>query len=175
MADLLVKSNGRGNNKIAPRIDLTPMVDLGFLLITFFMMTTTMAKPKAMDVQMPSKEHDSNPPKFYETSAITLMPASNHTIYYYEGIFNAFVPLKKISNIEALRAILATKEKALSHREKPAERDIQVLIKSHSSSTVNDIIALLDEMKISNVKFYAMVDIDTEEAAMIDKEVIARK
>jgi len=174
MAELLLKSNKSGHSKPAPRIDLTPMVDLGFLLITFFMMTTTMAQPKAMDIQMPSKERDPNPPEYYETSAITLMPAAHHSIYYYEGIFNPDTPLKKVTDISSLRKMLADKELSLQNRQKPAERDIQVIIKSHASSTVQDIVALLDEMRISNIKYYAMVDMDAAESELINQDESSR-
>jgi biopolymer transport protein ExbD len=143
-------------------------VDLGFLLITFFMMTTTMAKPRAMNVQMPSTEHTQTPTVFYESSAITLIPASKHVIYYYEGIFNPTAPFKKVTNAEGIRKMLTAKKASLSHREKIAERELQVIIKSHPSSTVNDIIALLDEMKIDDVKYYAMEDISAEESLLIN-------
>jgi biopolymer transport protein ExbD len=171
MAEILLKQNGSGRAHIMPRIDLTPMVDLGFLLITFFMMTTTMGKPKRLDIQMPSTQHTEAPTAFYESSAITLMPAKNHVVYYYEGLFNPAIPLKEVSSMEALRQVLQNKEKALRQRAKPAERDIQVLIKSHATSTVNDIVALFDEMRISNISYYAMVDITPEESSLIDKHV----
>ncbi len=54
MAEIQV-SGKHGRKAATPRIDFTPMVDLGFLLITFFMMTTTMSAPKAMDISMPYK------------------------------------------------------------------------------------------------------------------------
>lgn len=169
MAEFLLKSNGSGRAHVVPRIDLTPMVDLGFLLITFFMMTTTMNKPKAMDIQMPYDGPAESGTAFFESSAITLIPAANHAIYYYEGIFNANVPLKKAADIEALRKVIQNKEKDLVKRARPAERDLQVLIKSHHSSTVNDIVALFDEMDISGVKHYAMVAINAAESSRIDK------
>jgi biopolymer transport protein ExbD len=169
MAELLLKSNGSGRAHTVPRIDLTPMVDLGFLLITFFMMTTTMNKPKAMDIQMPYKGPEESTIAFFESSAITLIPASNHAIYYYEGIFKPGVPFKMVADAAALRTVIQNKEKELSKRVKPAERDLQVLIKSHPASTVNDIVALFDEMNISGVKYYAMVDINADESSVIDK------
>src|ERR1700709_1107015 len=75
--------------KLSTRIDLTPMVDLGFLLITFFMFTTTLAKPKTMEINMPYK--DPNIPiedqsKIKESVALTVLLSKNHKIYYYEGM-----------------------------------------------------------------------------------------
>src|SRR3954464_1053579 len=75
--------------KLSTRIDLTPMVDLGFLLITFFMFTTTLAKPKTMEINMPYKdpnlkEEEKN--KLKASAAMTVLLSKNHRVYYYEGI-----------------------------------------------------------------------------------------
>jgi biopolymer transport protein ExbD len=57
MAEMNIADKNSKNNrkKMSTRVDLTPMVDLGFLLITFFMLTTTFNKPQAMEVNMPKK------------------------------------------------------------------------------------------------------------------------
>ena len=61
MAELNTSDNGkkRGRSKKALRVDLTAMVDLAFLLITFFILTTTLKEPKIMDVAMPADAHPS--------------------------------------------------------------------------------------------------------------------
>src|SRR5260221_7175096 len=75
--------------KLSTRIDLTPMVDLGFLLITFFMYTTTLAKPKTMEINMPykdpnMKQEEQN--KVKESVALTVLLSKSDRVYYYEGI-----------------------------------------------------------------------------------------
>src|ERR1051326_4563805 len=75
--------------KLSTRIDLTPMVDLGFLLITFFMYTTTLAKPKTMEINMPYKDKnmtEEQKSKVKESTALTILISRNHRIYTYEGI-----------------------------------------------------------------------------------------
>ncbi|WP_162903353.1 ExbD/TolR family protein [Taibaiella koreensis] len=167
MAELLITA-GRGRRQRSnPRIDLTPMVDLGFLLITFFMLTTTMTKPKAMDIQMPFTPAKSTT-AFYESSAITLMPAKDHRIYYYEGLFQPGTPLKEVHTEATLRSLLQHKQQALRTRPVASERQLQVLIKAHSTATVADIIGLFDEMNILGVRQVGMVDIGPEEAAVIN-------
>src|ERR1043165_6461685 len=97
MAEMDTSSSGghkkgpgvKKGKKLSTRIDLTPMVDLGFLLITFFMYTTTLAKPKTMEINMPYKDpnmkiEDQN--KVKESAAITILLSKSHRIYYYEGI-----------------------------------------------------------------------------------------
>src|ERR1043165_6457335 len=89
MADInLPQKQGKRRKPAPPRIDLTPMVDLGFLLVTFFVFTTTMTKQKVMDINMPYKPAT---PESYvalpDTSALSIIPASRHRILYYEGFF----------------------------------------------------------------------------------------
>lgn len=68
--------------KKSPGTDLTPMVDLGFLLITFFVITTEFSKPMVTKLNMPA---DGPPIKLGESSALTVLLGSDNTVYYYEG------------------------------------------------------------------------------------------
>src|ERR1043165_5304272 len=97
MAELDTSSGGhhkkgpgvKKGKKLSTRIDLTPMVDLGFLLITFFMFTTTLAKPKTMEINMPYKDQnlkDEEKNKLKASAAMTVLLSKNHRVYYYEGI-----------------------------------------------------------------------------------------
>src|ERR1051325_4803771 len=72
--------------KLSTRVDMTPMVDLGFLLITFFIFTTTMSSPKALNLNMPKdtkNEEELNKAK--ESGALTIMLGKDNGVYYYEG------------------------------------------------------------------------------------------
>jgi biopolymer transport protein ExbD len=171
MADIQINSKRNGRNQATPRIDLTPMVDLGFLLITFFMMTTTMRTPKRMDIQMPFTPAPPDRIAYYESSAITLLPAKDHKIFYYEGKFDPLIQLRMVNNETDLHKVLIQKQRVLLSRKNPDERHLQVLIKSHATATVQDIISLFDEMDILNVKNFAMVDIYPAENEMVNSMI----
>ena len=87
MAEIITPQKGGRRQLQPPRLDLTPMVDLGFILITFFIFTTTLAKSEIMKIEMPSNEPTTNPSVVIEESVITLIPVKNHTVYWYEGSF----------------------------------------------------------------------------------------
>jgi len=73
--------------KSSTHIDMTPMVDLAFLLLTFFMLTTTFSKPKTMEINMPIK--DTKPEeqqKISEKQALTILLTENNRVIWYEGI-----------------------------------------------------------------------------------------
>jgi len=75
------------SKKMSTRVDFTPMVDLAFLLITFFMLTTTLSKPQSMELNMPEKDVDKqDQQKINDEQAITIMLAKDDKIYYYEGM-----------------------------------------------------------------------------------------
>jgi biopolymer transport protein ExbD len=71
--------------KMSTRVDFTPMVDLGFLLITFFMLTTSMSKPKTMEINMPVKKDitEEDETKVKASQAMTLLLTDNDKIVYY--------------------------------------------------------------------------------------------
>ncbi len=73
--------------KLSTRTDFTPMVDLGFLLITFFMLTTSMSKPQTMEIAMPSKEKVSEEQKttIKASKAVTIILGKDNKVFYYEG------------------------------------------------------------------------------------------
>src|ERR1041384_8106423 len=98
--------------KLSTRVDMTPMVDLGFLLITFFIFTTTMSSPTSMDLFMPKdtdKPEEQNKAK--ESGALTVMLSKNNTIYYYEGILDPTGSNFKSTSFREIRNVIIDKKK----------------------------------------------------------------
>jgi biopolymer transport protein ExbD len=141
--------------KLSTRVDLTPMVDLGFLLITFFIFTTTMSQPTAMRLFLPKDVKDPNEQNKVKNSAvITLMLGKNDVIYYYEG--DSAQKLKP-TDFKKIRDIVIDKKR----RTDP--KDFVVVIKPTVDATYKNTVNILDEMTIDGVKRYAMVDISPVE------------
>ena len=72
--------------KASTHIDMTPMVDLAFLLLTFFMLTTTFSKPKTMEINMPVKDKPENDTKIKDSLAITILLTENNRVVWYVGV-----------------------------------------------------------------------------------------
>lgn len=104
--------------KITLRVDFTPMVDMNMLLITFFMLVTTLSKPQVMEIAMPSdqKVEEDQAPKVKESKAITLLLGGEDKVYYYPGkldesAYSDYTVLKETTyssntSNEGLRSIL---------------------------------------------------------------------
>src|ERR1700744_1323432 len=91
--------------KLSTRVDLTPMVDLGFLLITFFIFTTTMSQPTSMKLNLPK---DADSPNVKGSAVLTILPGKNDQVYYYEGDD----PTKLgVSNFKGIRAVILDKKR----------------------------------------------------------------
>ena len=157
--------------KLSTRIDLTPMVDLGFLLITFFMYTTTLAKPKTMEINMPYKDPNmkiDEMNKIKESVALTILLSKNHRVYYYEGM--ASDPTKppdlKATTFalkNGIRDEIIAKKKMVDDMKRAGtlgpKDETTVLIKPDTTSTYSDMVNMLDEMNINDIKVYAIIDI----------------
>jgi biopolymer transport protein ExbD len=149
------------SKKLSTRVDLTPMVDLGFLLITFFIFTTTMSQPTAMSLNLPKdvqKPEDQN--KVKESAVLTIMLGKDDQVYYYEGLD----PTKlKSTTFKGIRDIIIDKK-----RRTPAE-DFVVILKPSQDATYKNVVDIVDEMKIDDVKRFAQVDISPTEYSLIQK------
>jgi biopolymer transport protein ExbD len=148
--------------KLSTRVDLTPMVDLGFLLITFFIFTTTMSQPTAMKLFLPKdtdKPEEQN--KLKESGALTLMLGKNSNVYYYEGQLADQAANFKTSTMKKIRDIIISKK-----RSTPKE-DFMVVIKPSAEATYKDVVDILDEMTINDIGRYALVDITEIEGQLV--------
>lgn len=172
------KGGGQKAKKLSTRVDLTPMVDLGFLLITFFIFTTTMSKPKTMEINMPFKDESKTTSKVKESTVLTVLLSKNHRVYYYEGMGSDAtnppkVELTGFKNPNGIRDVIIDKKKRVDALIKAgansltATDNMTVLIKPDMNSTYDDFVNIIDEMSINGVKVYAVVDISD-----VDKEFI---
>lgn len=100
--------------KLSTRVDMTPMVDLGFLLITFFIFTTTMSSPTTMDLFMPKDtDKDEEQNKAKESGALTLLLGKNDVIYYYEGQLKEDASNFLTSSFGKIRQVIIDKKKSV--------------------------------------------------------------
>lgn len=187
MAEIQEQGGGGGKDgkarskKMSTKVDLTAMVDLAFLLITFFMLTTTLSKPNIMPIIMPEKkdinEEDLEATK--ESQVLTLLLGGNDKVYFYEGITNAVLDSTDYS-AEGLRAKILDKKDRVKAEWGEDEKDdpknpgqkkmvskLNVIIKPTKESRYKNLVDTFDEMKICNIGRYVMLDISTQEENFI--------
>ena len=146
------KGGVRRSKKLSTKVDLTPMVDLGFLLITFFVFTTTMAHPTAMQVDLPLDTDQATP--VCASCVMTVILEENDGIKYYEGDGEKD-PVVKETNFspEGIRKILLDKKKAVK-ASRGKEDEFVLIIKPAERSTFKNFVDITDEVTINNIKRY---------------------
>jgi len=210
MAELNTDDGGGGGKhggkvkakKSSTKIDMTPMVDLAFLLLTFFMLTTTFSKPQAMEINMPVKDKVEDPPKIPGNQTLTLLLSDKNRIYYYMGADDPNLPptveyttfanngIRKLlidknkeinktyDKVESLKKefldgkIDEKKYKVEKNKVVGDKKALIVLIKADEQSNYKNLVDILDEMSICNIGRYAIVDITTSETDMIKNVVV---
>ncbi|HEU5165994.1 MAG TPA: biopolymer transporter ExbD [Chitinophagaceae bacterium] len=171
------------NKKQIIRIDMTPMVDLGFLLITFFVFTTTMSTPKATDLFMPKDPtNNKDSTKIIDDLALTLLLDEDNGVYYYNGTFDNAARSNTIfqtnySTYEGIGKIIRQKQKDIDASGKFADgrKGMMLLIKPTSKSVYKNVIDALDETVINDVKKYAIVEPTADELQFLKAQKASRQ
>lgn len=193
MAEVEQKDSGgkkKGKQKkMNIRVDFTPMVDMNMLLLTFFMLCTSMSKPQTMEISMPSNDKtltEQERDKVAASRAITLILGSNDRVYYYSGEpnYEDWTSLQETTykddglramllyrNQEVVSQIRELKKEKIDTKMSDEEYDKRaaeikdsktapiVIIKATDDSTYKNLIDALDEMHICSINRYAIVDI----------------
>jgi biopolymer transport protein ExbD len=159
--------------KLSTRVDLTPMVDLGFLLITFFVFTTTMSKPTAMKMNEPKDDaNEEEKMKVKESAVMTILLGKADQVYYYNGILTGenATQIFKSSSYKDIRQVILDKRNAVPDGDKPTS-DLMYIIKADKESKFKNAIDILDEMAINKIPagHYAEVDINDAERSLIQQ------
>jgi len=190
MAEIQEKEKGGGKGKQKKKsthIDFTPMVDMNMLLITFFMLCTSLIKPQTMEIAMPSKDQVSEEEqnKVHDSRAITLILDGDNKVYYYlgEADYEDYTSLVETNyGPNGLRSLLLNRNKKVVEEMKELKKkrlDLEisdeeftsrsaeikkdksspvVMIKATDASNYKNLIDALDEMQICSISTYAIID-----------------
>jgi len=193
------KGEKKRPKKSGTHIDMTPMVDLMALLLTFFMLTTAFSKPKVMIITMPEKtDKQQDQPKIAATRTLNIILGDSDKVYYFMGVADPNKPLPTLIKTDfskdGIRKVLLQKNKDLfikiaEYREArligkiavadtTAESYIKklktddnvgpiILIKAVDKAKYKDVVAIVDEMAITNIASYAIVDLSKTEMEML--------
>lgn len=196
------KGGKKKAKKFSTHIDMTPMVDLMCLLITFFMLTTAFSKPKVMEITMPEKTEDNKPkdaPLISASKTLNILISGNDKIYYFYGVADPNKPLPELIKTnyskDGIRKVLLDRNKIVFKavydlRQKVIKGDLVmadstlnnkikelkksdkdapiILIKADEKAKYKNIVDIIDEMAITTIASYAVVDITPTELKMIE-------
>ena len=201
MSEIIESGGGGGGKhqkkrakKHSSKVDMTPMVDLGFLLLTFFVLTTQFSKPKTMEINMPVKPKDTTNSMKVDTTTLTLLLTENkEKLYYYYGKYKPEASLIKTTDYskEGMRKVFRDcnktvmeqmkqlREKYMKHEMadttykrksidiKSAKEARFVIVKADEKAKYKNIIDVIDELNVADIGKYALVDIAPAETQLL--------
>lgn len=153
--------------KMSLRVDLTAMVDLAFLLVTFFMLTTTLSKNKAMDLAMPDEGKEIG--FVAQSRTVTICLGADNKVMLYKGLPESAAPQVVNYGKEGLRKLLVANQEAIK---KQTGKNMLVIVKPSDHSKYGDLVNALDELNITQSRQYAIVDITNQDVDMLKKQMI---
>lgn len=179
MAEIQESGGGGKGDKVrvkkkTGKPDMTPMVDLGFLLITFFMYTTTFSKPNTMKLNMPKKDDDPEETEMADvkvSNTITIIMGKDDRIFWYQKPL-AEVTADDLNEVDYSATNDGIRAAILSKRQKALDLDkFTVVIKPTNEATWKNTVDILDEMSITESEKYAIVDLQKQEQKAYDEKV----
>ena len=151
------KKKGKKKRRLGVRVDMTPMVDVAFLLLTFFMLTTTMNRPQTMEINLPPDSKVKV--EIAQSNLLTILVNEKGTIYYGIGDFKN-APPEKIA-FKDLRATLKQK-----NQENPK---LVTLIKIDRKGKYTAMVDIMDELNLANVTRFSLAPLVDADKALLDK------
>jgi biopolymer transport protein ExbD len=174
MAELDTSGGGKNkggkvrSKKQSTRVDLTAMVDLAFLLVTFFMLTTTLSKAKAMDLAMPDKneEKPDEQEPIAASRTVTVLLGKDNRLEWFVGVPTEPLSAPTVDNYgkDGIRKVLIEKGQEIKQK---TGKDMFVIIKPSDKSIYKNMIDIIDELNITNNKLYAIVEITPVEIKLL--------
>lgn len=164
MAEVSSPAGGHGRGKVrsqkrSTRIDMTPMVDLAFLLLTFFMLTTHFMKNYVMEIKVPEKPASiADVTTISDKQVITLVLGANDKIYWYQGINDPKVNITDYS-ANGIWKVLLEKSREI--------KNMYILIKPSEKSRYKNVVDIFDEIAITGMQRYALVKITPDDTQLI--------
>ena len=174
MAELDTSGGGKKGGKVrskkqSTRVDLTAMVDLAFLLVTFFMLTTTLNKPKAMDLAMPDKDDQNTQEPIAASRTMTVLLGSKNKLEWFIGEPGKSAPTVEGYGKEGIRKVLLDqKQKVLQ----TTGKSLFVIVKPSEKSVYKNVVDVLDELHITDNMAFAIVDISAPEIDLLKRDNI---
>ena len=157
-----ISSSSSSSRRLSTRVDMTPMVDLGFLLITFFILTTSLSKSKTMLLTMPDKSSGITSP-VDALRTVTLVLDKDDKIYLYRGMLERNTEKEQVKPENLRNRLLSLKNEIAQQTQK----DIMVIIKATSASSYKNMVDVFDEMSICGISKYALVDTTPKDLAFV--------
>jgi len=179
MAELNTGGDGGKGGKVRskksnPGVDLTAMVDLAFLLITFFMLTTSLSKPQSMNLAMPDKNpEDTTTTEVPDDRSLTILMGKDNTLLWYLGQFDEplVAPSATQYGKDGIRQVLLQRIASVkSVYGEDKDKGLIVIIKPSDKTHYKNLIDILDEMAITNVQLYAIGDISEPEVKLLEEK-----
>lgn len=179
MAEVQVQDKGGEGGKVrskkqSTRVDMTPMVDLGFLLITFFMFTTTFSKPNVMDLGLPAKPKDKQQQQQSQTeiklsNSISIIVGKDNRIFWHQqdqAGLNESTLNETSYDRDGIRKVIQSAKNRAQNKE-----IFTVIIKPTDDAVYKNFVDLLDEMAVTKNERYGVTDIKPWEKAVYEKKV----
>jgi len=159
------KDGKKRSKKMSTKVDMTPMVDLAFLLITFFMLATTLTKQQKFDFGVPPDVKDpKEQPELKASNAITIILGKNDLVYWYVMNQDGSTDFHETDfSSEGIRATLLERKKKIGN-------DLNVVIKPMKDSKYKNLIDIIDELAILGIGKKALVDATPDDVKLVQKQ-----
>ncbi|WP_210150494.1 ExbD/TolR family protein [Chryseobacterium scophthalmum] len=159
MAEVITKEKSGGKQSKKPiKIDMTPMVDLNFLLLMFFMFTSSFTKPNVMDLGLPAKDPNPNPTHVIDDkNQITFIIGENNRIFYHQSnekdLTEAGLKETDYNGLNVSKIISNAYEQA------PKKENFTIIVKPTDDANYKNFVDMMDNISISKKERYGISDI----------------